>query len=433
MALALGGCLEAGSGKDLKIGVDVSAEGALDVSPAFLRAREAMAGVPCQAQVSTTATSPNLKLLVDDPLNEVGPAHSHAEFDLHEDMIADSIYSNKGFTLVDVSDPLEPKQLGFFVDPTASAPGRGASSTLDVKFSHDGANVLVAYSDSVGLVDVSDPARPKLVQTMPNPVGYRGQAHMLYDAKIGEAEYVFVFPSISGEHVVVHRLTGSGASARLEYVTTYMFVTPAAPTRQPVAPHDGYVTFDPVANHTLLYLANSFYGIQIINVDDPARPQTLATIPANADGTATGALPSFYHTVQAQWIDGKRIVVTSAEVGYNTLKVFDATNLQAPKFLGQWVFDERQPTNMQHNIQIVNGTLFEAHYAQGLFGFDLNAYVKNPTPKVPLAFHYQPSGGSYWDVVVRKGLAYVSDTPQGLHVIGYGCFAAGDVRLTSDG
>jgi hypothetical protein len=371
--------------------------------------------------------------IIDDALSEVGPAHTHAEFDLHEDLLLDSIYSNKGFTLVDISDPLEPKQLGFLLDPTASGPGRGSSSTLDVKFSHDGKNAFIAYSDSVGVADITDPTKPRLVQTMPNPAGYRAQAHMLYDARIGDGEYLFVFPSISGEHVVVHKLKGSGADARLEFVTMYLYLVPTAPTQQPTAPHDGFVTFDPVANHTFLYLANGFYGVQIINVDDPARPVVVATIGANADGSVTGALPTMYHTVQAAWIDGKRIVVTSAEVGYNTLKVFDATNLQAPRFLGQWVFDKNRPTEMQHNLQIVNGTLFEAHYGQGLFGFDLDAYVEKPTPELTPVFHYQPQGGSYWDVVVRRGLAYISDTPQGLHVLGYGCMAPGDAALTSQG
>ncbi|MBI2077792.1 MAG: hypothetical protein HYT80_05390 [Euryarchaeota archaeon] len=407
----------------------------LDVSAAFEAIRADMASVPCKADtVSSTASSANVKQLATSPLNELGGAHSHAEFDLHGDLLLDSMYNNKGFTLVNVSNPLEPVQVGFFVDPTPSTPGRGSSSTLDVKFSHDGNNVFLGYNDAVALVDVSDRTKPKLVQTMPNPTGYRAQAHMVYDAKIGNGEYLFVFPSISGEHVVVHKMTGSGPDARLTYLTMYTFVTPTAPTRQPVAPHDGFVMFDPVENHTLLYLANSFYGVQVINVDDPAQPQWVTTIAANADGTPTGYLPSFYHTVQAAWIDGKRIIATSAEVGHNTLKVFDATNLKAPKFLGQWVFNEQQSTNMQHNLQIVNGTLFEAHYQQGLFGFDLRSYLQNPTPKLSPSFHFQPAtGGSIWDVVVRKGLAYVSNTPQGVHVVGYGCFAAGTESLTSDG
>lgn len=432
--IAFAGCLEPAAAPD-DASLDIGA--LVDPSPIFARVRAEMEGVPCTigaSQVSLTTTTENIKSLVDNPLNEMGPTHSRGEFDLHGDLILETFYNNKGFSLVDISDPLDPKQVGFLVDPTASLPARGSASTLDAKFSHDGSAVFLAYSDSVGVADITDPAAPKLVQTMPNPVGYRGQAHMIYDARIGDAEYLFVFPSISGEHVVVHKVTGSGAETRLSYVTTYQVVTPTNPTRQPVAPHDGYVVYDEVAGHHLLYLANSFHGVQVIDVDDPANPRTLATIAANADGSATGYAPSFYHTIQAGWIDGRRIIVTSAEVGYNTLKVFDATDFSNVKFIGQWVFDDQNPTNMQHNLQIVDGILFEAHYGQGLFGFDLRAYLQGPTPDVPVAFHYQPpGGGSLWDVVVRKGVAYASDTSQGLHVLGYGCFTPGDLALDSDG
>ncbi len=427
-ATAFAGCLDATTDDATSPAGELSP--LIDVSPAFLAVREAMADVPCMKEDSRTATTKNMLELNLDPLDQMAGSHSHAELDIHEDLLMDSIHNAKGFVLADISDPLDIKELGFLEDTRTQVPVRGAETTLDLKFSTDGQNAYLAYSDAVAVADISDPTNPKLVHTQMNPQGYTAQAHMIYAAKIKDTEYVFVFPSISGVHAVVHKLVGSGPTAKLEFVTMYTYVTPMAPSAQPTAPHDGYVAWDPVVNHNLLYTANSFYGVQVINVDDPAKPETLATIPANADGSPTGAAPTFYHTVQVGWVDGKRIIVTSAEVGYNTMKIFDATNFDDIKFLGQWVFDEMNPSNMQHNLQIVNGTLFEAHYGQGLFGFDLAAYVAKPTEEIPIIFHYQPQG-SIWDVVIRKGVAYVSGP--GVGAIGYGCFTPGDATLSSDG
>lgn len=427
-ATAFAGCLDAATNDTGPQAGELSP--LMDISPAFLAIREAMVDVPCMDESSKTETTKNVLELNLDPLDQLAGSHSHAELDIHDDLLLDSIHDAKGFVIADISDPLDIKELGFLRDTRTQVPVRGAETTLDLKFSTDGRNAYLAYSDAVAVADISDPAQPKLVDTEMNPQGYTAQAHMIYPAKIKDTEYVFVFPSISGVHAVVHKLVGSGPTAKLEYVTMYTYASPTAPTAQPTAPHDGYVAWDPVVNHHLLYTANSFYGVQIINVDDPAKPQTLATIPANADGSPTGAAPTFYHSVQVAWIDGKRIVVTSAEVGYNTMKIFDATNFDDVQFLGQWVFDEMNPTNMQHNIQIVNGTLFEAHYGQGLFGFDLAAYVAKPTSEIPIIFHYQPQG-SIWDVVVRKGIAYVSGP--GVTAVGYGCFTPGDLTLSSDG
>lgn len=424
----LAGCLETsaeGSGAEL-----AKKALSMDLSPAYMAIREQMLEVPCVEESSRTETTKNLKELNIDPIDQLAGSHSHAEIDLHGNMLLDSIHNGKGFVLVDISDPLDMRELGFFRDGRMQLPVRGADTTLDAKFSTNGENAYLAYSDAVAVVDISEPAKPKLVDTEMNPTGYTAQAHMIYPANINGVEYLFVFPSISGIHAVVHKLVGSGPSAKLEFVTMYMYKEPADPLAQNTAPHDGYVAYDPVVEHHLLYTANSFYGVQVINVDDPKNPETLAEIPANADGTPTGAAPTFYHTIQVEWIGDKRIIVTSAEVGYNTLKVFDATDFDDVEFLGQWVFDEQNPTNMQHNLQIVDGILFEAHYGQGLFGFDLNSYVENPTPELPIIFHYQPQG-SLWDVVVHKGVAMVSGP--GIHVVGYGCFTPGDETLTSDG
>lgn len=435
---AVAGCL--GGAEEKSVDVDVGVSVSADLSPVYQKIRELLKGVPCTVNaVSTSATSANLKEIAYDALDDVGPVRTHGEFDVHGDLAVEAFYNQRGFSLINISDPSAPAQLGFFTfnpAPAGVPPSPPPSaSTYDVKFSADGKLVFAGLSDRILVIDVSDPTRPQRVSTFMHPPEYRGQAHMMFDAVIGGAEYLFVVPSISGTGMLVAKLDpAASGSARLELVKVYASAVASPFAPQALAPHDAYVTFDAEANATLLYLANGLNGIIAMDVDDPANAQVVLSIPAGAGSPPQSAAPTYYHSIQAKWIGGKRILATSAEIGYNTVKVFDVTDLKAPKFLGQWVYDERQPFQMEHNLQIVEGILFVAHYQQGLFGFDLNAYVGASGARLAPTLHFQPrQGGLNWDVVVKDGLLYLSDIAQGLYVVGYGCFAAGSPDLTSDG
>jgi hypothetical protein len=251
---------------------------------------------------------------------------------------------------------------------------------------------------------------------------------------VNGTEYVFVGPSVSGTGLLVAKIVGAGADAKLELVRVYPSTGAHAIAPQAFAPHDTFAEYDAVYGHHILYAANSFQGVVILNIDDPANAVPIASLPGAQAPPPTGLAPNHYHTIQPTWIGEKRIFVTVSEVGYNTLKIFDATDLEDPKFMGEWVYDRNQPTNLQHNFQIVDGKIFMGHYEHGLFVFDLAAFVADPSAGLPEIGHYQPPpGGLVWDVVLWDGVLFISDIPQGLHVLGYGCFEPGDVRFTSRG
>lgn len=435
------GCLGIGAtGKDAPTGI-VGNEAAR--SPVWEKLRDQLANVPCTVNaVSSTQTSANLKELSSfrPPVSILGPALM-GELDVQHNRSAIAHYNQVGFSWINNTDPAQPKYQG---SPLVLL-GSGnilttqyypTPASYDVKISHDGTLVFLGLSDRILTFDAT-PQFPRYnFQTfqLMHPPNYRGQAHMLATQVINHVEYVFAVPSTSGAGVLVAKVQGSGYQGRLELVTVYQSPTPTAGT-QLLAPHDMFFRVEPVngANSTFLYLANGFGGIVVLNVDDPLKPVTVASIPAGAGELPASAAPSYYHSIQAATIGGKRIVVTSAELGYNTLKVWDFTDFRAPKLLGQWLFDAGQPGKPQHNIQIVNGTLFLAHYTEGLFGFDLSVFLNNTRAGLKPALHFQPTGGQTWDIVVEDGILYLSDISQGLQALGYGCFAPGDARLTSGG
>ncbi|HEX2022476.1 MAG TPA: hypothetical protein VHH36_07170, partial [Candidatus Thermoplasmatota archaeon] len=152
----------------------------------------------------------------------------------------------------------------------------------------------------------------------------------------------------------------------------------------------------------------------------------------------------YTHQVRVGFYGDRRVVVTMSEAGLNTLKVYDATRLEAPVLLGRWNADPARPHVPQHNIQLLGETLFMAHYTEGLYVFNLTKVVHGP----PLAgtLDLRPSAhwaveepepptelgfANVWEALVIDGVIHVGDITHGLTAIGYGCMPAGDPAFTA--
>ncbi|MCA1811236.1 MAG: hypothetical protein LC623_04400, partial [Halobacteriales archaeon] len=267
-------------------------------------------------------------------------------------------------------------------------------------------------------------------------------------------DWVFIAPN-SNTGVWILKLEGPPAARKLTYVAQTLPVEGG-----PLGPHDLYVQRDALDSHWYLYSSDGFHGWTTFNVDDPTHPSLAGAWANPAEGGYT-------HTIQAQAINGKRIVATIAEVGANFLRVYDATDLRAPILLGQYQAKSDgvavgsdlpggtgpSATHPQHNFNIVGGNLFLSYYSYGMYVFNLTAFTAGPGPSVPLtgsltlkpAAHWAlgteslddgPAAFSgYWDTVVKDGLIYVSWMEGGLVVLGYGCHGTSlpDPALTSTG
>jgi hypothetical protein len=174
-------------------------------------------------------------------------------------------------------------------------------------------------------------------------------------------------------------------------------------------------------------------------VSDPADPVVVSRMP-NLD-----PFQSYVHSIQVAHLDGRRLVVTTSEYGYGALRVYDATDLAAPRLAGVWTRDV--PLMPLHNLQVVADRAYVAALHAGLFAFNLSQLPDLPVPtRLEPAAHLAPEGdggpgtptgfGSYYgprDVIVRDGVLWVTETTMGLRSVADGCLAMGDASLRSTG
>ena len=181
-------------------------------------------------------------------------------------------------------------------------------------------------------------------------------------------------------------------------------------------------------------------GWEAFDISDPKTSQRLALVPNLDPGQG------YLHTVAGNMVGSRRIVATISEVGVNTLKVFDATDFSKPVLLGEWWADRTDPHQPEHDINILDGKLYMAHYTNGVYVFDLKKLGGAPlldTPTLAPAAHFAAAnrmdGGAagfanVFDVVEMNGVMYVSDFTDAQHAVtavGYGCLTPGDARETS--
>ena len=384
-----------------------------------------MKDVPCDATVGG-GTSPNLVLLSNVTYAE--EAGSHGELDLRGHLAVHARYSAGGFELVDIADPLAPKDLGAFDYNGENQSG----NAFDVKFAPDNQTVLVGLRDAILLADVSDPLHPYEVSrwmkgdnsAIEDPANAQEwNAHMLYSARIADKDWVFLAPNTSSG-VWILQLTGAGAARKLTYVTQTLPLEGG-----PLGPHDMYVQKDEKDGHWYLYSADGVHGWTAFNVDDPAKPSMVGGWTNPAEGAYT-------HTIQAAWVNGRRLVATIGEVGVNILKVYDATDLRTPLLLGIYTITpgpgSAGPASPEHNFNIVGGKLYMSYYTHGMYVFDLAKLGSVPvagTAQLQPVAHWDIGGesavpglfGGIWDTVLQDGVIYLSNIQGGLFVVGYGC------------
>ncbi|HLE48388.1 MAG TPA: hypothetical protein VI818_08835 [Candidatus Thermoplasmatota archaeon] len=382
------------------------------------------AEVPCQAPYTATATTKNFHRLNHTGLQPGGPQ----EIDIRGDLLLAARAG--GFTLFNISQPEAPLELAHYGD---------AGGMLDVKFTPDNATALVTTTRHIDVVDIRQPDNPVRVSrwaftdVATPPSGMSGQnAHMVFTATIKGKDWAFLAPQ-SSTGVWILEIVGPPETRTLKFVGTTLPVQGGLS-----GPHDIYVTRDRELGW-LLYTADAFVGWTVFDVNDPTQPRFVGGQP-NTDVSGT-------HTVQAAWINGKRIVATSTEFGMNALKVWDATRLAAPVLIGYWTRSMGpEQLAIMHNFQIVDGRIYMAYYSEGIFVFNITKlrFGESPFALAPEA-HFASSGGTpafgsggggFWDVVLHHGRLYAgsySGHEVGLHVIRFGCIPAGDARFTSTG
>ena len=357
----------------------------------------------------------------------------------------DLLYVMSGGTvqILNVSDPANIQEVGAFDPPHA---------VLDVKLSHDGKYLFIGddseastpelaatgqVAGGIYAYDVSDPTSPELVSYL--PIGPRRGPHMVaYHLTPDGRELVF---GANADISIAEFDREAGTLTELaRYSPDLVFGFNRSPYVVDVLyqgwAHDMFVQTEPDGS-VYLYAANWDAGIRVVDITDPADPKEIGGWNDFPEGHS-GNL----HTVSAQWIGDKRIIVGAVEVGFavvggigyaqgaepGVLYLWDATDPGAIELLGQWenpmgvkaggrpapVFDE--PVMSTHNLQFENGTIYLAHYGLGVWVLDASTPETWAAPEV--LGYYREEGMSTWDVIVHEGVM-ISSGSEGVLTLGF--------------
>ena len=420
IALIAAGCVSA----PLDDPPGVASEGEASAA-AWETVRALVADVPCEAEVGA-GTSANLLPLHNLAFGE--EAGAHGEFDLRGELALVARNQMGGFEVVDLRDPTNLTVLSSFALEETGA--------LDVKWMPSGDAAIIGDYAKVHLVDMRDPANPVLASTFEYEANglAAGQAHMVTPWQFDDgSEYVYV--ATQGGRQPLHVLARDGWNLTL--AGQYAF-SPLLASDPALGQHDMTVYHDELLDAPVLFIAEGILGWSAASLADPANPQRIGGSVSLEPG------PGYTHTIRVQYFEGKRVVVTMAEVGANTVKVYDATNLQAPVLLARWNADATRPHIPEHNIQLLDGRLYLAHYTEGVYVFNITRVMQGPPlagtvemkPEARFAVESPQDGGALgfanvWDVAVSKGVIYVNDMANGLTSVGFGCLPAGDATVTA--
>lgn len=384
--------------------------------------QEMMAGVPCEADVGDGQSS-NLVQLANVSYGALEETGIHGELDIRGDLALHARYDQGGFEIVNISDPLAPVFLGAY-DYNAEDNG----NSFDVKFSPDNMTALYGAGSEIHMVDIRDPLHPVAAGEwsldsveLAVPAGGTGHTHMLATARIAEQDWVFIAPN-ANNGLYILRMTGPPEARELEFVAQTLPVEGG-----PIGPHDMFVGQDTQDGNWYVYSADGFHGWTVFNINDPTSPEV-------AGGMANPVEGAYTHSIQAEWVNGRRLVVTIGEVGANAMKVYDATQMRAPILLAIWQAEPGPGSAApEHNFNLVGGKAYLSYYTLGMYIFDLTQLSGIPvvgsaelTPVGHFGTNPEQAPGpldftGIWDTLLKDGIIYLSDIEGGLVVVGYGC------------
>lgn len=336
--------------------------------------------------------------------------------------------------VLNVSDPTEPVEV-------ARVPAPPGVSILDVKVSDDGKFLFIGddqeasggakggkavFTGGIYAFDITDIKSAKLVAYQ--PIGERRGPHMIAYHRMPDGREILM-----GANADVSIVEFDREAKRFTELARYQADLVTAFNRDPEVfdvlyqgwAHDMFAMDEPDGS-TFMYVANWDAGVRIVDITDPARPKELGgwnEFPKGHEGNL--------HTVSAEWIDGRRIVVGAVEVGFlvvggihylthndrSIVYVWDATDPANIELLGFWENPGKLPSGRDnpvfgeevtstHNLQLEGGRIYLAHYGLGVWTLDVSTPEAQAAPGV-LAYYQEPDL-NVWDVVLREGALHAS-------------------------
>ena len=301
--------------------------------------------------------------------------------------------------LLDMKDPARPKVLGRYDTAKDSLDG-------DLAFSADGKWLFYARQTSnfdeegVHVLDVSDPKQPSLAYYLPAGGAYRVQY-----LKQGDAEWVVLLDAIDG--LVVSRFVPETGAL----IPVHVDPLPALKVGGPASAGFFYDPKDPVLGVPLLYVTTGRTGLQVFDYSDPSSPVELGAWPE------AGLAEVEVHTTKKT-----RTVYAASEYWFGKSNAPEIFVLDATKLGG---IKERRKislglpaaeANFVQGMALDGRRLYAAHSSQGVVAFDtvsgkkLELYLPRGARNANAGVQAAPYA---IDVELGRGWIYATDAALG--------------------
>lgn len=332
-----------------------------------------------------------------------------SEFVIHGQLAFVSLFHpSAGIVVMDLAEPTRPKQVGRFDSGTAyvndvevSPDGRWAflpTSPIETRENDplEGGGLVAVGDYGIQVVDVSDPAAPRLAAVWAAPDPDRLGYHRVDLEVIDGSLYAFG-ASLGYPRVDVLRFDPEPVP-RLTLVSTYLSDDARDPTKDRASGphafgvHDVTVDPDPLEGFPLMAVAHWRSGAHFVDVSDPANPRFLGRWD---DFNIPGGN---VHNVEFTAIEGRRVAVAVPEYPHGsdtqgTVWVIDTTDFASPALLGNWSLPGLHPAGddppAQGNhvystdrVLLRNGTVFDAHFHAGAIVLDISTLAKAARPEL---------------------------------------------------
>lgn len=392
----------------------------------------------CAADDADAGLSPSLSLL---GFNEDGGEREELDTAIvaNRTILAASYKSADILEFYDVTDPAHPEKVSEWQS--------GEDVNDDFKFLPDATGIIIVGGTTLRIVDVRDLADLATESTfeLDSPAfGRFERGHTIQAWSLAGITYASMAKA-EDRDVSIFRVEGAPGGRTLTRVASFAASPIPVPHGiEPLQAHDTWFELDPDAGVPMLWVANVDWGVMGYDVSDPAAPRLLASMQPGP----TNPLVGYAHSVAVTHLEGRRLVVAAQEYEGGVLKVWDATDLAAPRLIG--TFHDDQLSSF-HNMQVVGPYVLATHFAAGLLVFDLRDVPTTDTTLDMRVFAHAPAEGDLddplaqvpvnrvrtyvgtYEVVVRDGIVWTIEVGTGVRAFTFGCLTPGDAAATSSG
>ncbi|PPA70956.1 LVIVD repeat-containing protein [Jeotgalibacillus proteolyticus] len=353
--------------------------------------------------------------------------------------------ANGGVRVFDLKDPSNPKEISVFANDDVANTWQEKVIVKSVNTPHFKGDLAVvsvqqrnrtAPETSGGflLYDVTDPYEPKKLgfwETYSNTSG----THELYLASQGDRTLVFTSNPYADYY-------SHGEQKDFQIVDVTDPANPETiwqfdPRILPEVPNsfNGYNWTDThgksraVFNHSVMTDNNAQYayvsmwdlGTIIFDIKDPENPVYLGRTDFASDqqGSAHSAALAQGGNVLIETREVYQPKRAGFEESYGYTRIFDIKDKKNPKLLSEFKTDLTDKveagntfSNTVHDPKVQGNTLYLSHYAGGVYTVD----ISNPAKPVQIG-QYVPDQADVWGVFVDRNYVLASDMGQGLKVL----------------